>query len=662
MTAMLTKENSWQRREQLIDSIAHYLFCLLVIWVPLAVYPKLLEWYNPIKLIGLRTLAVAILGLWAAKAFFLRPAVQRTKLDWLILLFLSTGGLSAIFAVHPATALLGSRYRYDGLSSYALYAALYFTAIQFYSGQSKEVILKRRELIKFIVGTAALISLYGITQYFGFELNFLQAERRFELRRSFATLGNPVMLGSYLTLMLPLALALFLSAYNFEERAFFGISSLLIFFSLVTTYSRGAWLGTFCSLIIFSLLLYRQKRRGFPIKIEKRWVALAILSLLLMLIVLTIHSAWSGFSLAQRAETLLNLKKASANRIGIWESIFPMIAERPLLGIGPDNLGLMFPRYETKKWVKEHPNQIAENAHNFMVQVGATFGLIGLLLLLSIAITFFLLAYKSTQQSRENLLTTGLLAGAAGYLIQLLFGVTLARNDFMLWLVMGVTVSINALDITKAKQIPRFAPLLLLLATLLLAAISIRLFLADLKTAQAGVLLRRGEYQEAITKYKEAITLNPWDTYYLRQIGGAYISWGKAKNNKKLWQKGIRFYEKATRKSPADSFNWIELGNAYLTAEEKWSKEAYLGVARAYTKVEELRPNWPMASLAVAKAYLKLEKPEKAYPKIKQALSIDSENPMAFSLLAQYYESIGKNDKAWSAWQKAQALHWQRRK
>jgi len=75
---------------------------------------------------------------------------------------------------------------------------------------------------------------------------------------------------------------------------------------------------------------------------------------------------------------------ASGDRPAVWRDTLRLTASRPLLGYGPDNFGLVFPRFQTtyigpQQWDKAHAESL---------QVAATQGLVGLAAYVLILVAF----------------------------------------------------------------------------------------------------------------------------------------------------------------------------------------------------------------------------------------------------------------------------------
>ena len=287
------------------------------------------------------------------------------------------------------------------------------------------------------VTSAMIVALYGIVQYaFGtFGANAWLDSDLFEgiSGRAISTLENPNMLGEYLILIIPMALALFLvkddsnKKYSFMCTASMGMC-------LILTWSRGAWLGFMFSMLIF--LLVWNKR--------SMWIfAAGILSLPVLPIILP-------DSIINRFTSIGNMADTSTSyRVSVWRGAVHMLRDNFFNGIGVGEAA----------WYKLYPDyslsgiEAAPHSHNLFIQIALEQGIFGLVVFLIILFLlirtsfnlFSRMAKKSectTDVIRYNtrLMVAGPLCGLAGVLLQ---GFTdyswyNYRVYLMFWLVLGL--------------------------------------------------------------------------------------------------------------------------------------------------------------------------------------------------------------------------------
>src|SRR5258706_4195506 len=106
-----------------------------------------------------------------------------------------------------------------------------------------------------------LISLYALYQFLSGSdhvWNFIRPEGY--RRRGSGTFISPNNLACYLAMLLPLALAYTLTGrFTHLQKVLVGYASLVIFAGIVSTISRGGWVATGATLLVFFVLLLRQR-------------------------------------------------------------------------------------------------------------------------------------------------------------------------------------------------------------------------------------------------------------------------------------------------------------------------------------------------------------------------------------------------------------------
>lgn len=131
--------------------------------------------------------------------------------------------------------------------------------------------------------------------------------------------------------------------------------------ALISTLSRGAWLG-FAAML---LVLARHPRRVV--------VVLVLAASLFLLAV--------GYvpGVQERVERVFSLEQ-NQDRLDIWRTTLAMIKARPVFGVGPGLFSEAFPDYgQTSYW-----GGAPAYAHNLFLQVAAETGVVGLLIFVAI--------------------------------------------------------------------------------------------------------------------------------------------------------------------------------------------------------------------------------------------------------------------------------------
>jgi O-antigen ligase len=176
--------------------------------------------------------------------------------------------------------------------------------------------------------------------------------------------------------------------------------------ALAFTYSRNAWLG----LVAGALGLVLTARRA------ARIAAVLVAALALAAVVLP-------GPVAQRARSMVDVEDPTVrDRVAMWRSGLAMIAEHPLLGVGPGEVRAWYQHYRRPEAIRPSTGHL----HNSPIQVAAERGLPALGVWVWIWVVFFregwrILGRAGRESPRRRALVCASLAGVAGFLVAGLF-------------------------------------------------------------------------------------------------------------------------------------------------------------------------------------------------------------------------------------------------
>ena len=321
-------------------------------------------------------LVVALSGTWAARMFMGGWSLSWSRFDTLILVFLSITLVSAIKAEHVQLALAKSFYYF------ATGAFLYFAVGN--AGWGKSEI---RGSIGIFAGLCFILAAYGIVEYVAREdfvygdlfVRYNPYHKGTERIGSFV--GNPVVLGAYLTLGIPLCLHHMYSEERGNGRLLKAGMCLIVLLCAVMTFSRGAWLSISIGACIYMIpkVGAMSLRRAFEHAIVATVVAL------LMIPVFSTATEAAGIRHAQeraelrfaaRARSLFQVYGTESFRIAQYRTTLGIIKNEPLLGIGFGNFTTMFERYKDETTPSKRVSD-ATTTENMFLMVLCELGLVG---------------------------------------------------------------------------------------------------------------------------------------------------------------------------------------------------------------------------------------------------------------------------------------------
>jgi O-antigen ligase len=360
--------------------------------------------------------------LWSGKAWQLGSYGHRNQgMDGPLLALLAVWFLSAAWA-GDRTAFWGEVRRAEGFFTLFSYLALFLFAQDFLG----EPIWRRRALLALLFG-GALVSLYALLQAAGLEI-LPRDSIRADWNIIFATIGNPIFLGSYLLLLLPLPLTFFSGGSRWGKGLAFALV-VLFFVTILLTSSRGAWLGLAVLVLVF-LLGERNRRLQL----------LALGTMLVIFLVLVLFASFAGTTFWNRFTAAFSDSTSNTllQRLYTWRTAWPTIFQQPILGWGPDRFGDAFPQNTLEGQEIFNGLVYVDKAHMDLLQVTVTTGLVGLFLYLLFLGRFLQLALR---RGKVDNLAHYALPGLLGYWVSLQLSFSTVSVAPFFWVIMGLTLA-----------------------------------------------------------------------------------------------------------------------------------------------------------------------------------------------------------------------------
>ncbi|MFN2115447.1 MAG: O-antigen ligase family protein [Anaerolineae bacterium] len=398
---------------------AAYLAALAV--VPLYFNPRSERVFEPDKLAWI--VVLALLALWALVVRLLEPH-RRSPRAWLAApipvaaaVAVAALALGASLSVVPGVSWLGLYVRGQGVVAYACLAVL-LAAVA--SACRSPGVWERLALT--VALSTVPVSLYAILQRFGIDNVVWSAGSAEPSHRSFGALGNPIFLGAFLILALPIAAAELLRSLSSDggssspsprgatdrklapTRRVVGrltaaprwrvvglsFAIALSLTALLLSQSRGPVLGLIAAAAAYALLWAATEGRGrLAVGLSGAGIAVAATFLAL---------GGAGAGSVGRLGGLLSMGSRTAReRILLWEALGDLLASDParaLLGYGPETTGFVVARYLPAELVRLAPDQIYDRAHNIVWEWWVSAGVVGALAILALHGAALVTAYR----------------------------------------------------------------------------------------------------------------------------------------------------------------------------------------------------------------------------------------------------------------------------
>ena len=257
--------------------------------------------------------------------------------------------------------------------------------------------------------------------------------------------GNPMPFGEHIFLVgafiFPLT-TLYMPSFLRPAKLFFRITLLLSIISLVFNQTRAIWIAG-SAVWLALLMLHGRKSRH----------------LLFGSVVLSLLVAFF-FILSPGLQTRLISISSSTNqsnteRLSIWQATVKMIADHPLLGVGPDNFG---ERYQTRYILPSARERHQRDAHNTYLSTAAELGLLGLIAFLNLTGQLLIAFFR---RARQSVVPAWPLAG---FLVVLGFCIYGTMNSLintfwavrLFWLMVGISFAAD--NLTRQCPLRSFTP------------------------------------------------------------------------------------------------------------------------------------------------------------------------------------------------------------
>jgi putative inorganic carbon (HCO3(-)) transporter len=422
--------------------------------VPAIFDPHSGDVFNLPKFTVVVIIALAVAGLWVISAVHERRSpFWRNGLQWVLAAIVVWGLVSALAGVDTHVSLLGNYGSYDGW-----YSAAAFAVITMAAAEALEASDVRRTLGAAAFCGGTVVAVYGLIQLHDTELgggkwDFIKWNLGSFSNDIFSTFGNPNHLGGYMAMVLPVALVVGLSARRWPWKVLTLVFVLAILAELLRTSARGAWVGALAALVALALYLAPEIRRR-----PAQWFGGgAVVVVLAVVLMATKGRHFLGHPLSTLFQS--GGDTSVGQRFQMWKAAGQIVLNHPVTGIGPDNFALVYPQYQSAKWVAGlGPNYLVNGAHDIFMNFLADQGFIGVLLFIALLVFAGLrsvgawrrlrrterdesAAASARDEARERrLLLAAASASITAYIVQAIFNVQQIGLEVVFWVALGLVL------------------------------------------------------------------------------------------------------------------------------------------------------------------------------------------------------------------------------
>lgn len=366
-------------------------------------------------------------------AQLLHRGMRPGKYELLFGLLVVFGLVSSVACGALRTALLGSPFRGEGLLMLVSYWVL------FYSARLVSPLRGTRFLVRAFLIIQLLHCIYGLDQ----QLHFLPgplASFDYYFYAVSGVAGNPNAMASLTVMAAALALGETLYGKDLRWRVAFGLMLPVFVAAMGMTKTFSAFVGL--GVVVLWVLAYAAKDGGWR-RLAVFGVVLAAAAAVAVMLVLRLTGEVLVWEIREQLAQLAQLAAGSgvdadsfaAGRPLLWRNCLELFWEKPLTGIGIDNL--MYPYLERFGLFL---GQYADKCHNEFLQVLVTMGLPAFFCWMALYILLFrdLLRRTTAAGGEERALLRGLILCLSGYLAQAFFNISVIDVAPYFWIFCGL--------------------------------------------------------------------------------------------------------------------------------------------------------------------------------------------------------------------------------
>lgn len=657
------------RSRSIIDDVASRLvlvgLLVCVCGVPLAMAPGSYNRFGPIKMLvlvtGVALIAVGLsldIGRTAStlRSLWTKKSVKALAVACAVVL------LSVATSSYPLRSFIGSYPEYTG-------AWVLFTVLFVVVGVAH---VRTTPLWRFVL-PALLVSIvavcaYALVQAIGIDPLSYRASLAQDRLRS--TLGNASNLGVYLLFVVPVVVSWLWS----QPRRLLAACALLVGVTvvLVWTGSRGALMGALAA-ALSSVLLMQLKpgsllvsgRSGRAKSHEPRdgslsTQALVMTALIVGAVLLATVALTPG--MVDRMKGLSPASEDARWRLSLWDSAAQMVADRPILGWGPDSFRYTYPLYRDPALSElSGIAQTTASPHNIFLDVGVASGIAGLVAFGALG----LLAGRDVLGSVRNRRRESMAAavGMIGGLVALQFHFLTLDTAPLVALLLGIILGPEGLP--TVGRVPRLStpanvalPLAVAVLGLGAAAAGCGLVVADHHVAEGFGSAKVGQgWGETHSVFASAQSLAPWEPAFAWAEGRAALDHVVASGRADAFDDGAAAFTKAVKVLPQEPHLLRERADLYYAAGSSGGEEGLLSTAlELYDAAISADPYNAVPLIGRGVTLIALGREEDAVLALEAAVGLAPRSEAAWHNLAVAYLRKGDAVRAQEALSQADAL------
>jgi O-antigen ligase len=507
------------------------LLAVVLALIPLAIAPGCFFYFDVTPKTVLLLLGTAAATLWwaAADTCWTAAGLYRASraARWFLLALCGMAVLlvvSTLASVNPALSLGGSNWRYWGLVTQLAALGFAYLVAVCCAGRPGRL----RVLLRAIAVSGLIVSLYGIAQYLGWDplldaRGYHVGEGIWAIVRPPSTLGHADYSANWLVFVVFAGAALRVSETRTSRRWFGWVCVVAGCVAIVLSGTRAAMIGLVAG--AFALILVPRWRLK-PAPGDRRSAVAAGMSACATIALATIfYFSPAGAKVRARVHWARD-EPAGGARILLWRDSLRMAAARWPVGYGPETFIATFARHQSAELGRAYPDFYHESPHNMFLDVLASEGVAGPVLLLALAASGFAAGWSL----RRNPAAVALAAGLAAMTISEQFASFTLPTALAYYAAIAMLVSLGVGAVPPSHPVSgRWARLAVAVpCAAILVFFAVRLAIAETLLTAVRRDLDARLVDDAATRYAEYLrwrwpspSADLWYSRRLAQIAGS---------------------------------------------------------------------------------------------------------------------------------------------
>ncbi len=381
-------------RRYSIQAAAFYVFLFLLISVPLFFWKGFDNGFDLVKSSVLKIAGGAFVIL--SSIYLMSDDTKKSNsadiyvdktLDRLMLFFLISIILSALFSVNVYLSIWGNYETQIGALIYLILFIIYFLLPSVITDEKKF-----RITFLLIESISLIIALFTIAEYFRMIPLNLKPE---DFHRPVSPIGHPVFSAGFMTLLLPFSV---LNISGKKSKLLRVVVPLIILAGIIFTQTRSAYAALAVQIIVFAALYPFLRKSG---KLNTRKYLYSSVSL--FVVILFIFFFIIVFPENIFVKRFLSISSIThLPRWFLWKDSVEMFSHYPITGTGISTFSIVFENYASYELKYAEIKGIFLNAHSNFLNTFCTMGLIGGIAYTLVLIQIMRVSLKNTVSDRNS--------------------------------------------------------------------------------------------------------------------------------------------------------------------------------------------------------------------------------------------------------------------